>query len=48
MDVVRFNDGYKRLQMEFPQGGGGGGWGGGRQTFYFLYRNSGLVERPDY
>lgn len=27
MDVVRFNDGYKRLQMEFPQGGGGGGGG---------------------
>lgn len=30
MDVVRFNDGYKRLQMEFPQGGGGGGGGEGK------------------
>ena len=45
MDVVRFNDGYKRLQMEFPQG-----WGGGKANILlnFLYRNSGLVERPDY
>lgn len=43
MDVVRFNDGYKSLQMDFPQGGGEK-----KQTFNFLYMNSGLLERIDY
>lgn len=45
MDVVTFNNAYKSLQMDFPQGGGGE-----RATTFlnFLYMNSWLVERPGY